>query len=38
MCFLSGSPLGIGPEKTSEFLKEIENFVTRHEAGSATTG
>jgi hypothetical protein len=35
---LSGSPLGIGAEKTSEFLKEIENFVTRHEAGSATTG
>jgi hypothetical protein len=35
---LSGSPLGIGADKTSGFLKEIEDFVKRHEAGTATTG
>ena len=35
---LSGSPLGIGADKTSAFLKEIEDFVKRHKAGTATTG
>jgi hypothetical protein len=35
---LSGSPLGIGADKTSAFLKEIENFVKLHQAGLATTG
>jgi hypothetical protein len=35
---LSVSPLGIGADKTSGFLKEIEDFVKRHEAGTATTG
>jgi hypothetical protein len=35
---LSGSPLGIGADKTSKFLMEIEDFVKRHKAGTATTG
>jgi hypothetical protein len=35
---LSGSPLGIGADKTSEFLNEIEDFVKRHKAETTTTG
>jgi hypothetical protein len=34
----SGSPLGIGVDKTSAFLKEIEDFVKRHKAETTTTG